>query len=74
MSDRTTIPVNEDLDIDQAAAYLGCTTRTLHKRRAQGLGPVGYRIGARLRFTLDELELVKAEDREQRRLKLTARG
>jgi predicted DNA-binding transcriptional regulator AlpA len=40
----------------EAAVYLGLSARTLEKHRCYGTGPVYFKLGGRVVYSIDELE------------------
>ncbi|WP_157681367.1 helix-turn-helix domain-containing protein [Mycobacterium sp. JS623] len=56
---------DENLTIEQAAAYLGVSTSWLYELRHQRRGPTSWRDGHRLVYPRSELDLFRARRRER---------
>jgi predicted DNA-binding transcriptional regulator AlpA len=47
----------------EAAAFLGLSKHTLRKYRMQGTGPIYYKIGGRVVYTVDDLRAYRETGR-----------
>jgi len=56
---------DEQLTIEQAAAYLKVTVSTMRRWRQDGTGPVSWLEGPRLVYPRSELDLHRARQRQR---------
>lgn len=60
-----TTQADENLTIEEAAAYLGVSVSWLYELRRQGRGPTSWRDGHRLVYPRSELDLFCARRRQR---------